>query len=284
MVNGEPIYLHSLETLLDSRSSAYGRHPQADLEDMQKDYAHALGVLLTYALVRQELEQRGIQLPDKGEDPAIRDLNEEMGEPGLEGFLTEASIRRDDWQQLMSDYQALETFRNQVLLPNIKIELEEIRDYYAKHKDDFRLPAHIRACFLNAAQREELEALCDRISEHNILDSTMALCADMENGMLPSPWLEEQATMKLNSCGKFRHENDVWKTVAILSRSPGRAPKLAEIYALIEKIILEEKQQAAFDKWLADKVAASSIIVAPELNQSLSLGREDGSENAASGG
>lgn len=281
MVNGEPIYLHSLETLLDSRFSAYAHHAGMDVEEMQKGYAHALGVLLTHALVRQELRQRGINLPDQSEDAAIRDLNEEMGESSLEDFLTEVSIRKDDWQQLMSDYQALETFRNQVLLPNIKIELDEIRSYYERHKKDFRLPSYIRACFLTAAEKRELEALCKEQGLENISDSPLALCADMESSMLPSPWLEEEAFIKLNSCGKFQQENDLWQTVAILSRSPGKPAKLAEVYALVEKILLQEKQQAAFDKWLADKVASSSIMVAPELNQSLRLGQDEGSEDGS---
>lgn len=279
MVNGEPIYLHSLETLLDSRSSGYTYHAQTDVEDMQKSYAHALSVLLAHALVRQELKQREIKLPEKSEDGVIKDLNEEIGEASLEDFLTEGSIRKDDWQQLMSDYQALEIFRNQVLLPNIRIELDEIRTYYEKHKDDFRLPSYIRACFLNAAEKGELEALCKGVEEQDISESPLALCADVESNMLPSPWQEEQASIKLNSCGKFRHEKDSWQTVAILARSSARVPKLAEIYVLIEKILLEEKQQAAFDKWLADKVANSSIMVVPELNQSLRLGQEESLDN-----
>lgn len=278
-VNGEPIYLHSLETLLDSRSSAHGQSTLSAMEDMQKAYTQAFSVLLTHTLVRQELEQRGIKLDDSQQEELINDLNSEIGEGGLDGFLMEASIRKDDWQELMRDFVALETFRNQVLLPQIKINLDEIRSYYESKKADFKLPAYVRACFLNAATKNELEALCKGITDRKLPKAPLIQCTDLEPEFLPSPWREEQAQLKLNECAKFHKEDEMWQSILILARYPATSPNIAELYPLLEKTLLEQKQQLAFDKWLEEKIAASSIQVVPELNKALGQDIQESSEN-----
>lgn len=281
-VNGEPIYLHSIETLLDSRSSDYTNSPALTLEDIQKNYIRAFGALLAHTLVRQELRQRGID-PDSGASgPGVEDyFKEEMGEEELNAFLAESSIRRDDWERLMRDNQALETFRKQALLPGIKIDPDEIRAYYAEHEEEFQLPVHLRACFLSAPEKASLESMC-RSSDFSALPEPL-LCADMEAADLPPPWHEEAADMRLNACGKIREENGAWQTVVIQSRSKAGSPKLAELYALIERILLEQKEKEAFDKWLAEKAAASSITVSPELNAALALIYGGEGEKPASG-
>ncbi len=278
-VNGEQIYLHSVETLLDSRSSSFALSPNLTVEDMKKSYAHALGVLITHALVRQELEHRNISLPDSTSDAAIEDFKEEMGEDGLNTFLMEASIRRDDWEQLRRDSQALETFRNQVLLPQIKIDLDEIREYYARNRQNFTLPSYIRACFINAREKADLQAICKDIKTASLSLSPQILCADMAPEDLPLPWNEEQAGMEVNTCGKLREENGSWQTVVITSRSKEQTPKISDLYALIENILIGQKEKTAFYKWLEDKIAASSIMVMPEFNQSFALNKEAAFEN-----
>lgn len=272
-VNGEPIYLHSLETLLDRRTATQSG-VQPSLEDMQKNYGNALAVLVSHALVRQELEQQGIEVPEKERDAALEDLRSGLGETDLDAFLAESSIRRDDWEQLMRDYLALETFRNQILEPGIKTGLDEIRDYYQRHETDFNLPAHIRACFLNAQDKASLEALCKGFANMPENGTPLVQCMDMEPAALPSPWLEEQKNMELNHCGKFREEGGNWQSVVILSRSKGRKAKLAEVYALIENRLLEQKIDDAFDKWLENRIATSSIKVLPELNAALASDRK----------
>lgn len=281
-VNGEPIYLHSIETLLDSRSSDYTNSPSLTVEDIQKNYIRAFGALLAHTLVRQELRQRGID-PDSGaSSPGVEDyFKEEMGEEELNAFLAESSIRRDDWERLMRDNQALETFRKQALLPGIKIDPDEIRAYYAAHEEEFQLPVHLRACFLSAPEKSSLESMCKSAGFADLPDPL--LCADMEAADLPPPWREEAADMRLNACGKIREENGAWQTVVIQRRSKAGSPKLAELYALIERILLEQKEKEAFDKWLAEKAAASSITVAPELNAALALIYGEEAEKPAPG-
>lgn len=274
-VNGEPIYLHSLERLLDSRYASRSAGGQGDLEDMERSYAHALQILLAHALVRQELKQRGIPLEGNLRDSVLEELNAEAGDAGLESLLQEVSISKDDWEALMLDYLALETFRKQVLKPGLKVGLDEIRDYYNRHKSDFQLTPYMRACFLNAESKESLEAICKEFTNNIIPESPMAQCMDLTLEAIPQPWRDEQKDMKRNTCGKLREENGNWQSIVILSRSRAKTHTLPEVYALVENRLLEQKQQAAFEEWLAGRIAESSIMVAPELNAALGHGASD---------
>lgn len=271
-VNGEPIYLHSLEAMLDSGSPDHGAGGRLSVEDMRKSYVRAFAALLARVLARQELSQRGIEIT--ANDPRMRAVRDEMGEEGLSFHLAEASIRKDDWEALTRDSLALETFRKREILPQISVSLDEIRAYYESRQEDFKLPPFIRACFLSAPEKAEVEKLCEGLDAESLERSPLALCADMDPASLPPPWLEEQPKARLNECGKIREENGVWRSLAVLSRSEGKSPSPAELYALIEKILLERKEKAAFEKWLAEKAASSVIMVAPELNLSLSLVRD----------
>ena len=272
MVNGEPIYLHSIETLLDGRTPASEQAASESVEDMQRAYAQAFSVLLTHALVRQELRQRGIAIDEKLYESAMSGMSGDLGEEGLDGALAEASIRKDDWQRLFRDGMALEAFRSKILAPQIKVGLDEIRARYESRKADFRLPPHLRGCFLSAEEKGELEAMCEGISRGEAPDSPLAHCAELTQESLPSPWRDEQASIQAGSCGKLREEGGSWRTIAILSREKGGLPSLAEVYALVEGELAAEKERAAFDKWLEEKIKASSIEVAPALNLSLALG------------
>ena len=56
-VNGEPITLRRLQTLLDSRSPSLGAMRKPSLENMRREYGEGLGTLIIYALVRQDLQR-----------------------------------------------------------------------------------------------------------------------------------------------------------------------------------------------------------------------------------
>lgn len=274
LVNGEPITLHSVQNLLDSRSM--GRALQADtsFEELRGNYGRALSMLIATTLVRQELEERGIA-PDQRElDQAIERIRSDYGEGHLEEFLEEAYLRPDDWKQLMRDHLAMEVFRNQVLLPTIKIEFQDIKNYYQEHKKEFVLPETARACFLSSMKREEVQAWCADVQEHKFMDDGVAQCVEVVISEISQPWNRELKSLKPMSCGKIRDEEGEWQAVALLERIPERAPELSEVFPLVEKILLEPRQSAAFEQWLAQKSATAKVLVAPGLREALAGGAE----------
>ena len=288
-INGEPIRLSAVQALMDSRSSSLGIPHRPSLEAMKSRYGGALGTLIVHALVRQDLERRGMAVTDAALEHAIDQVREDFGPGGLEQFLTDASLREEDWKALMRDHLAMETFRKRVLLPAIKVSMDEARAYYEEHKADFALPGYVDVCFAAAPEKEALAAYCAAFTErwrgrpqeaaeadfaalsgaaaHD--SGAIAQCLEVPPEEVPPPWRRELDGLKPGNCGQARLQDGEWRAVALAGRQRGHALDLAEAYPLIEAVLLEEKKSAAFGKWLEDSVAASKILVSPDLHESL---------------
>ena len=288
-INGEPIRLSAVQALMDSRSASLGIPHRPSLEAMKSRYGGALGTLIVHTLVRQDLERRGMAVTDAALDHAVGQVREDFGPGGLEQFLTAASLREADWKALMRDHLAMEVFRKRVLLPAIKVSMEEARAYYEEHKADFALPGYLDVCFAAAPEKEALAAYCEsftarfreqteedaeadfvRLSGAAASDSgALAQCLEVQPDEVPPAWRKEAVALKPGTCSQPRQQDGEWRAIALAGRQKGHALELAEAYPLIEAILLEEKKSAAFGEWLEDSLARSEVLVAPELMESL---------------
>lgn len=264
-VNGELISLHSLQALLDSRSAALGVPPRPSVSEMRAKYRDALAILIAHALARQELEERGLAPRPEDLTEAISQIKEDYGAESLEGYLADASLREDDWRQLMRDHLALQTFTERVLLPSIRIPLPEVKAYYEEHRGELALPRSLRVCHAAAESAEALEAWCAGLGAADFVPGPLAQCVDITPGDAPDPWREDIKKLKPGACGRIIEQQGQWRVLGLVGRSQPRAPELSEIYGLIEGILLERKKTDAFNHWLERKAAASRILVNPEL-------------------
>lgn len=263
-VNGEDIHLHSVQALLDSRSAALGIPTSPSVSEMQKRYGQALSTLIVHTLVRQDLAKHGMGITDDDVDKAVQRIKNDYTANSLENFLAEAYLREDEWRQLMRDHLAIETFTNRLLLPSIHISLDEVRNYYKKHEQEFKLPDTWRICMKTAPQRAEVEKWCKLLPPDPLLaDSVQCITATEKE--VPVQWQNEIKKLKSNCCGKILEEEGQWRAVAVMGKVAGGQRKLSEIYALIEKILIDEKRNTAFASWLEQKLAHADIRVAPGI-------------------
>ena len=288
-INGEPIRLSEVQALMDSRSVSLGIPHRPSLEAMKSRYGGALGTLIVHALVRQDLASRGMAVTDTALAHAIAEVEADYGPEALAQFLTDSSLREEDWKALMRDHLAMEMFRKRVLLPAIQVTMDEARAYYEQHKADFVLPGYVDVCFAAATEKEALAAYCQSFTarfkaqpqeaaeaEFAALSGAaahstgvLAQCQEVPPEEVPPAWRRELETLKPGTCGQARQQDGEWRAVALAGRQRGHALELAEAYPLIEAILLEEKKSDAFSRWLEDSVARSDIRVAPELRESL---------------
>lgn len=288
-VNGEPIHLTAVQALMDSRSASLGIPLRPSLEDMKSRYGGALGTLIVHTLVRQDLARRGLSVTDAALEHAIDQVRADFGPGGLEKFLTDSSLRETDWKALMRDHLAMDVFRKRVLTPAIQVSLEEARAYYQEHKAEFLLPGHLDICLATAPDREALTAYCESFADRfrslpgdtdeaefsslfvaAASDSgALAQCMEVRPDEVPPAWRKELEALKPGGCGQPRQQDGEWRVAALAGRHREHSLDLAEVYPLIEAILLEEKNSAAFGKWLEDSLARSTILVAPELREPL---------------
>lgn len=264
-VNGEPVSLHAVQTLLDSRSAARGIPLRPSVSEMQDKYRHALSILVIHALVRQDLTRRGIEVDEKDVDREIAQIRSDFGTESLEEYFEEAFLREEDWRQLMRDQLAIRVFINRVLGPEITVSLEDVKKYFEEHREALSRPAMLRICYAVGESKAQLETWCEAAAADEFEKSPLANCIDTLPQMLPEPWKDEVKKLKPGKCGRILEQSGEWRTIALIKNEPQEKPRLSEIYGLIEAQLLEEKRLAAFDNWLGQKLASSKILVSPDL-------------------
>ncbi|EFL86051.2 hypothetical protein HMPREF0326_01754 [Desulfovibrio sp. 3_1_syn3] len=270
-VNGEPVHLRSVQSLLDSRSAALGTLQSSSLENMKLRYGEALGTLIIHALVRQELEHRQIPVGDAALDLAVAQVRGDY-EPGdLSRFLADESLDEADWQALMRDHLAMLTFEKRVLLSGIRVGLDEVRAYYREHQADFQLPETLDLCLISGEERAALDVFCAAFpaGRKTPRSDLLVQCLEVRGDEVPPPWNKDTSVLKPGACAPARRQNGSWQTVALVERQKAHSLDMADAYPLIEHILLEQKKNAAFEQWLEGSLSRAVIKVSPLLKEEL---------------
>lgn len=265
LVNGEPVSLRLTQALMDSRSASMATSLHPTLMEMRNNYGQAAAILIVNTLVRQELAKRGMAVGSQELDKAIAAIRDEYEDGQLDAALEEAFLREEDWRQFMRDTLALDIFFQKVLLPSIHVSLDDIKAYYESHKAEFNRPALVRVCYAAADNQDSLQAWCKSGDAESFKDSPFAQCAGAAPQDLPDPWKDEVKKLKPLSCGKILQQDDQWRALALIERQEPQVVPISEAYPLIENILLEQRKNEAFEKWLQGALAASDISAAPDL-------------------
>ena len=271
-VNGEPITLRRLQTLLDSRSPSLGAMRTPSLENMRREYGEALGTLIIYALVRQDLQRLQMAVSPAALEAAVAEVkNDYGGGDGLDKFLAEESLDPAEWRALLLDHLSMLAFEKKVLASGIRISLPELRDYYQTHEDDFQMPETQRVCLISAESRKDVEGFCavfpGGLGEAR--KKVQVQCLNVRTGDLPQSWQKAAAALKPGQCAPPRQEDGLWRGLALIENRSPTQMNLAETYPIVESVLREQKMAEAFEAWLEKSLGASTIKVAADIKADL---------------
>lgn len=288
-VNGEPISLRRLQTLLDSRSPSLGAMRTPSLENMRREYGEGLGTLIIHALVRQDLQRLQMSVSLAMLEAAVAEVkNDYGGADGLEKYLAEESLDPSEWRALLLDHLSMLTFEKRVLAAGIRVPLSELRDYYATHEDDFKMPEILRVCLISGESRKDVEGFCAVFpgGMNEARSKVQLQCQNVRPADLPQGWRKPVAALKPGQCAPVRQEEGLWRSIGLIESRPPAHISLAEAYPLVEGILREQKMSEAFERWLEKALANSVIMVGKELAPDLlappaSLAGAQGSEAPA---
>lgn len=270
-VNGEPIYLRTVQALLDSRSAALGTLQRPSLENMKRQYGDALGTLIIYALVRQDLRDLHIPVTDAALEAAVAAIRADYGgEEGLARFLADESLDENEWRVLMRDHLAMQSFEKRILLPGIRISLNDVRSYYKEHEADFALPEILDLCLISAVEPQLVDAFCSaftsgRPAGNEPSENLMVQCQEVSAAQLPSNWQKKAEKLAPGQCAAPVQEDGRWYGLALKERNAAHIMGMAEAYPLIENILQQQRKDAAFESWLTTTLGRAQVRVNPNL-------------------
>lgn len=270
-VNGEPIYLRTVQALLDGRSAALDTMQRPSLENMKRQYGDALGTLIIYALVNQELSSLQIPVTESAVESAVANVRADYGgEEELARFLAEESLDGNEWRLLMRDYLAMQSFEKRVLLPGIRISLDSVRGYYKRHETEFNLPETLDICLISAVDRQAVDNFCASFASVGPVreeqpGELLLQCVEAGAAQLPNAWQKGLEKLAPGQCLPPRQEGDRWFGLALVRRNPAHVMSVAEAYPLIENILREREKEAAFAHWLTAALSRAQVRVNPDL-------------------
>jgi hypothetical protein len=269
-VNGEPIYLRTVQALLDGRTAASGAWETRSLKVMKSRYGEALGALIVNTLVRQELVRRKNAVSDEDMGQALAAIHADYGEEDFSRILADKSFNETEWRHLLRDHLSVQRFEKNILLPGIRVEQPAVRAYYQKHLEDFNLPETFDVCFASAERKEYLEAY--RIAFPDTAYPSGAVseqCQHILPRNLPPEWEKALSVLGERRCAPSTSGKQGWETLCLKQRQPAGVLSMADAYALIEQQLLEEEKPAAFQRWLETSLATADIRVSPHIKDDL---------------
>ncbi|MDR2056243.1 MAG: SurA N-terminal domain-containing protein [Desulfovibrio sp.] len=270
-VNGEPIYLRTVQALLDGRTSASGAWETPSLKIMKTRYGDALGTLIVSALVRQELARRKIAVSDGDMEKALAEMRADYGREEFSRIFADESLNETEWRNLLRDHLSMQRFEKNILLPGIKIDLPAVRAYYQEYAADFSLPETLNVCFATAERKEDLEAYRDAFPNAAMAPphGTSEQCQNILPQDLPPEWQKRLGNLAERACAVSVARGPVWETICLKQRLVAGSVGVAEAYALIERQLLEKEKLAAFRRWLEVSLALADIRVSPHMRDDL---------------
>lgn len=266
-VNGRTITLQLVQALMDSRSVDMGPLEAGAPDIVKNQYGEALGTLIIACLAEEELAERGQSVSEESVRREEQIIREDYEGEDLNAYLEREALDYDVWRRLLRVHLTMQAFERQVLLPSIRISVEEVRAYHAAHADRFRVPDHMMLCFLSGEDKPRMEAYCRRFptGRDNVPDGLRVQCLDMEEAELPLPERKEVAAIAEGKCGNIREVDGSFRAFGVVIRHKGGLQPAAAVYPFIEAALREQKLRAAFAAWLERRLAHADIRVAAAL-------------------
>lgn len=266
-VNGRTISLRQVQALMDSRFVDMGSLEAPTPEGMKERYGEALGTLIIARLAEEDLAARGQAVSEDAVGQEERLIRDDYGDEDFTAALAREGLDYEDWRQLLHLHLTLRALERQVLLPGIRISVDEVRAYHAAHTDQFTLPDHMMLCFLSGDDRQELEAWCKRFpaGRDSTPDGLRVQCLDMREEELPPAERKEVAALADGSCGRIREVDGRFQAFGLVVRHKASLRPAAAVYPFIETALRKEKLRAALAEWLEGRLARADIRVTPAL-------------------
>lgn len=265
-VNGQPISLRTLETLLDTRTAGLGAFEKPSLDSLRKKYGAALSTLIVQVLVVQELERLGAPVADAAVQEVENAIRQDYAENEFEDNLRENAIDLTVWRELLRYRQGMRQFMEQVLRPILAVPLADVEAYYALNKDKFLAPRMLTLSHVVGATATSLEtARAKGLASLNDNTTASVYRLRIRRDSIPPAWQKSMRSLKVGEYTSVRAVDGRFEMLLLEEDSPEKKLDIVEAYPYIEQILLEERLDEAFQRWLEKKLQEAEIRVSVHL-------------------
>ena len=268
MVNGSPIYLHQLEANYDFLHLEWGETLPPSVEHLQQEYGQILTNLILYKLVEQELAVRGLEVTDKELKAREEEVRQDYPPDEFEKILIEEYIDLNYWREQLRLRISWEKFIQEVLRPSVKIDFQEIQDYYQKNLSEFYLPERIKFLVFSSPDQGKIKKAIISYKKKNKVEELRKKFPDMiiheyfmRVDQLPMIWAGEIKNLKPGEYSKIKNDKKSFYFLVVLKKEEAKLLEPFQAYSLIEEKLIQEKIRRLFLEWVEDTLQKAEIKI-----------------------
>ncbi len=266
-VNGKPIVLRTLQAFEEADMADTEIFEQFSLHELRKSYGRALGSLIMYELILQDLERRKLPITQEMVTAYEKEIRSDYPDGEFERYFQEHALDLDAWRETLRYSLGLQVFTKQVLRKNFVPSLEDVEAYYLKHKETFILEESYDVYGVSVTDKATLKgikSLDDLLARVGELDLSKMSLAKSE---IPAAWQKHIFALKGTDCTEIFKEEEYFSVFCLEKFVPARELTAGEAYVYIEEFLAEEQLIDIFEKWLEEAVLAADIEVSKHVIQ-----------------
>jgi peptidyl-prolyl cis-trans isomerase C/foldase protein PrsA len=233
--------------------------------------------LVEEMIIIKRAEELHLSISPEELDEAVREIQEEYPQEDFEDMFLKKAISFEAWKERLGKRLLVEKVMRKELLQEDSISIEEMRDYYSKHREEWSRGEEIRARHILLSTEDQAkkvlhslqngEAFTTLARQHSIapearFDGDLGYVV---RGELPSSMeapLFELEPGEVSSVVKTPYGFHIFQVVE------KRKTPVPNIEASVERIkqeILKERIEAAYGPWLAELRSRYHIEVNMEM-------------------
>jgi len=266
-VNGEPIYLRTLQTLQDMQTHGLGAKQRTSVHTLKKEYELTLYTLITNMLVMQELKKIGLKLSAEDYADAVTRISSSYPDGKFENIFADENIDIDIWKNLLFQQLSVEKFQNEIIAPQIIVPEADIIIYYEKNIQYFNLPERYTLIQHISANKKVLAKTLNNMNKDTSeIDKDIRIFTlTIRKKSIPEQWEKDILALKLGKNTPIRFRDSYYQFFTLLEIIHAKKLTLYEILPIIHKKLATEKIEENFKIWLEKAVKKSDIQISKHL-------------------
>ncbi|MCT4627482.1 peptidylprolyl isomerase [Halodesulfovibrio sp.] len=276
-VNGKPIYLKELESRYDLNNIGWVSGIIPSVESMSEEYGNVLSELIVYKLVGDALEAEGLSVSAEEVEKEEAAIRADYPDDLFERTLTEEYIDIEVWRLFLKRHLEMKLFFNDVLRPKISLTYQEAEQYYKDNLSEFYIPERVHVLLIRSNDRKAVlrsSVLLEKAEDWKKVVETLPSDVvvrelKLKKNRLPHQWASALQQLKPKTSSNISTTAYGYEQLVLLSVLPEKLLGPSQAYAVIERVLIDQKMNSAFMDWLEKQVTSAQIKVTPLLSQKL---------------
>lgn len=276
LVNDEAVTLQELRAVIPQAEGNGTKEMTASDGDREELKRRLLDQLIERKMLLQEARRLKIELTEREVQQRFEEARDGRDEAAFSEFLTERKLTKEGWEKATRENLLIERLLNQLAGDQLSISEKEMRQYFEKHHEEWRVDEQIKLRQIVVKTESEAEALRKTILDGADFAQTARLHSQfpqlgdggdlgyLNHSEIPvefDPLLQAE----LGSVSAVIQTPFGYHIVKIEDRLPARTLSFEEVREKIHQALLEEKRELLFAQWIEKVRRTTEIKINEEL-------------------